>query len=98
MTEDIWSDLQRDAQRLAVEAPLLGRFVQVSIIENPNVVAAMARILSDRLATYTVLKEDLNAVLTHALAPVERALCIDAQAYLEPWDERSKVKRSKPAL
>lgn len=83
MTEDIWTELQRDAQKLASEDPFLTRFVQVSIIETPNVVAATARILSDRLATNTVLKEDLNAVLTDALAPVARIICTDAQAYLK---------------
>jgi serine O-acetyltransferase len=81
-TDDIWAELQRDAQKLAVEDPLLEKFVQVSIIENPNVVAAAARILSERLATDTVPKEDLHAILTHALAPVARVICTDAQAYL----------------
>lgn len=83
MDDGIWDDLLRYAQKLAVEDPLLAKFVQVSIIENPNVVAVMARILSDRLATDTVLKEDLHAVITHALAPVTRAICTDAQAYLK---------------
>lgn len=83
MAEDIWAELQRDVQKLASEDPLLTRFVQVSIIENSNVVAAMARILSERLATDTVLRADLHAVLTHALAPVARAICTDAHAYLK---------------
>lgn len=81
--QDIWAELQRDAQKLAIEDPLLARFVQVSIIENPNVVATMARILSDRLATETVQQGDLSAVLAHALAPVARVICTDAQAYLK---------------
>jgi len=83
VTEDIWAEMQRDAHKLALENPLLAKFVQVSIIANPNVVAGTARILSERLATETVLKEDLNAILTHALAPVARVICIDAQAYLQ---------------
>lgn len=83
LIEGIWAELQREAQKLAVEDPLLARFVQVSILETPNVVAAKARIISERLATDTVLKEDLYAVLTHALAPVARVLCTDAQAYLK---------------
>ncbi len=36
MTEDIWADLQSDAHKLAVEDPLLPKFMQVSIIENPQ--------------------------------------------------------------
>jgi hypothetical protein len=36
VAEDIWSDLQGEAQKLAVENPLLAKFVQVSIIENPQ--------------------------------------------------------------
>jgi serine O-acetyltransferase len=83
LDEDIWSDLQRNAQKLAVEDPLLARFVQVSIIETPNIIAATARILSDRLATNTVLKEDLYAILTDSLAPAARIICTDAQAYLK---------------
>lgn len=83
VTKDIWVELQRDAQKLAIEEPLIANFVRVSILETLNVVAAMARILSDRLATDSVLKEDLYTILTDALAPVARAICTDAQAYVK---------------